>query len=289
MAKQKWAKTDYDIANLPANRRQVFLDVYKNRLGLIVDLGLLMLLFSLPMAAVNMLMLAQGADIHGAVTREELTAAEAAAQIMQIRNAGNLMHILTLSIFALGLAGGANVVKNLVWQEGVLFKSDFWTGIRSNGLAFVLTAAAAGILSYAGQYLLQLRFFEKGTALELGMAAIFAAGVLAVLTVPFVLVQATLYRLNWLQLVSNGFLLAMRSCLPTAAVVIGNILPFLLLLTDNYTVYIFAMLLLPVLAVPALMIADTLYVHSVLDKYINRENFPQIYRKGLTGNADHPD
>ncbi len=288
VAKVKSAKQDFDIARLPASRRQVFFDVYKNRASLMIDLGLLLLLFFLPLIAVHMLTLAQCAEIGRSLARQQLTAEEASIHLVQIQNAGNILSIPALMIFSVGLAGTAQVVKNLVWQEGVLLKGDFLQGIRSNWRCYSLTAMLAGGMHYVAQYLIHVGFFESGGALELGLVAVLAAVTLFALTIPFVLIQSTLYRLRYFQKFSNGFLLAMRTFLPTLGIVLVNVVPFLLLWIDDYTVHIFGMLLLPVLAVPPLMLLDTLYVHSVLDKYINRTHFPEIYRKGLISHADHP-
>ncbi len=286
MAKLKLAKTDFDIGRLPATRRQVLADIYRNRLPLLLDLGLVLLLFFLPLGAVSMLTLAQSADINHALVQGQITAKEAAVQLVQIRNAGNILLLPALVILALGLAGGANILKNLVWQEGVLFKGDFRQGIRSNWRCFGLTALLAGILNYTANYLVSLGFFERGTALEWGLIAVLAASGIFTLAVPFILIQSTLYNLGYMQKLSNALLLSMRTFFPTLGLALLNVLPFLVLLIDNYTVHIFAMILLPILAIPSLLLADTLYVHSVLDKYVNREHFPEIYRKGLRTDAD---
>ncbi len=286
MAKIKAAAQDYDTGRLPRTRVQLFKDIYRNRLGLMLDLGLCLLLFCLPLMAVNMLVLAQSMPIDQALAKGELSAREAAVRLVQLRNAGNILAVPALVILALGLSGAANVVKNLVWQEGVLFRADFKQGIRSNWRCFCLTALLAGVLNYAAQYLYHVGFFESGAALELGLVAVLAAAALFALALPFVLVQSTLYNLSYFQKLSNGLLLSLRSFFPAAALVIMNVLPFGLLLIDAYVLHIFAMLLLPVLVLPALLLGDTLFVHSVLDTYINRAHFPEIYRKGLWSDAD---
>ncbi len=286
MSKLKQAKNDFDIGNLPATRRQVLADIYRNRLPLLLDLGLVLLLFFLPLTAVGMLTLAQSADINHALVQGQIPAGEAAVQLIQIRNAGNILLLPALVILAVGLAGAANILKNLVWQEGVLFKGDFRQGITSNWRCFSLTALIAGVLNYAANYLVNVGFFESGTALEWGLIAVLAACGIFALAVPFVLIQSTLYHLGYVQKLSNALLLSMRTFFPTLGLVLLNVLPFLVLLIDNYTVHIFTMILLPILAIPSLLLVDTLYVHSVLDKYINREHFPQIYRKGLKTDAN---
>ncbi len=285
LAKVKRASVDFDITDLPATRWQVLRDVYRNRTPLLLDLGLLLMLFCLPIAAVCMLMLAQSADITQALTQNRITAAEASVQLIQIQNAGNVLLIPALVIFSLGLAGAANVIKNLVWQEGVLFKGDFRHGIRENWRCYALTAFLAGILHYVARYLLHISFFEAGTALELGLAAIVAASAIFALALPFLLIQSTLYQLGYAQKFINALLLSMRTFFPTLGLLLLHILPFGVLLIDNYTVYVFSLLLIPVLVLPTLILADTLYVHSILDRYINREHFPQIYRKGLRPDA----
>lgn len=282
MAKRKQAKFDYDVARLPATRRQVLRDIYKNRLPLLLDLGLMLMLFFLPIAAVNLLVLAQSLD----PALGELSAADTAGRLIELRNAGNILLIPALAILALGLAGAANIIKNLVWQEGVLFKGDFKKGIKSNGRCYCLTAVIAGILNYAAGYLVSVGFFESGTALQWSLIAIFAASFLFALALPFILIQSTLYNLGYIPKLTNGLLLSMRTFLPTLGILLLNVLPFLTLLIDNYTVYIFAHLLLPILVIPTLLLIDTLYVHSVLDKYVNGANFPEIYRKGLQSDAD---
>ncbi len=287
MAKRKQAKIDFDVANLPATRRQLFGDVYKTRLSLIFDLGLVLLGFFLPVVAVSMLTQLHSADIGYALAEDILSAEAAAAELMELRNAVNLLLIPCLLLLSLGLAGVCQIVKNLAWQEGILFRADFAKGVRENWRSFCMTALIAGILNYCCGYLFNIGFLRTGTGRDLGLAAVMAAGGIFALALPFVLIQSTLYNLSYGKKLVNGILLSMRTFFPTLGLLALNLLPFGLLLIENSLVRICALLLLPLAVLPCLVILDTLYVHSVLDTYINKDHFPEIYRKGLYSHADH--
>lgn len=54
---------------------------------------------------------------------------------------------LAAVIAAIGVAGGAYVIRNMVWTEGIFVANDFWRGIKQNfgvivgGVAFYIPSS----------------------------------------------------------------------------------------------------------------------------------------------------
>jgi len=114
--------------------------------------------------------------------------------------------------------------------------------------------------------------------------AIFLAVLFAVVA-PMVLCQSLVYKLSYFAKLKNAFMLSMRQPLVSFGLLVGNAAPWLLLLIDNKYTFMAFLVLLPVVVMPAQLIADIICCDIVLDKYVNKDNFPQIYRKGLNYDA----
>ena len=55
---------------------------------------------------------------------------------------------IALSIAAVGVSGGAYVIRNMVWTEGIFVANDFWRGIKLNFKQILLIALLYSVVFY---------------------------------------------------------------------------------------------------------------------------------------------
>lgn len=95
-----------------------------------------------------------------------------------------------------------------------------------------------------------------------------------------------IYNLTFFKKISNAFLLAMRMPHYTLSLLVIDIVPYLLLAIDNTYSYIAFSALLPIIVLPLQILVNMLICDSILDRFVNREHFPQIYKKGMYVRAE---
>ena len=281
----KKADKDYTTDKLPDNRFKLFWDLYANRISLILGVGLLCLLFLLPSFAVTIISNLKVYKINLELNSGYTTASEAASDIFATINTANLALVPCLALLGVGVAGICGVLRRLTWQDGVLFWHDFRQSIKENGGIFASTAAICGGLNWATQYCLRLQHFDNGTLAQVSLAVAIVATVLFAVVAPMLLCQSLVYKLSYFAKLKNAFMLSMRQPLVSFGLLVDNAAPWLLLLIDNKYTFVAFLVLLPVVVMPAQLIADIICCDIVLDKYVNKDNFPQIYRKGLNYDA----
>ena len=281
----KKAEKDYTTDKLPNNRFNLFWDLYANRLSLIIGVGVLCLLFLLPSFAVTIVSNLKVYKINLELNSGYTTASQAASNIFSTVNTANLVLIPCLAVLGVGIAGLCGVIRRLTWQDGILFWHDFWQSIKENGGIFACTGAICGGLNWATQYCLKLQYFDNGTLAQVSLVIAIIATVLFATISPILLCQSLVYKLPYLAKLKNAFLLSMRQPLVSFRLLIGNAAPWLLMLIDNKYTFVAFLVLLPIVVMPAQLIANLLCCDIVLDKFVNKEHFPQIYRKGLNYDA----
>ena len=133
---------EYARSTLPTNRWSLFWDIFKGRFGKLVLVNLIMVVTTLPLAALIVWrMLALGVEgtvgPYGAglgvgypILPELVGYAE-----MSMFQADLLFFALFIpagAIAALGISGGGYIIRNLIWTEGIFVTNDFLRGIRRN-------------------------------------------------------------------------------------------------------------------------------------------------------------
>jgi hypothetical protein len=268
---KKRAIKDFTEQNMPHNRPEVFKDILTTRFSTLISLGLLLLLFSLPSIIVVLL----SNQAIASINKEEKLEA-----FLKLINTQNLLLIIALLILSIGLAGIYRIIKLLVWQEGFLFWYDFKEGIKQNSKEFLITFLIIGLLNLSGQYIFLNTDIDKAILLILIVVIAFFAP-----TIVFTLNQSTIYNLSYLGKTKNSFLIGWKNWYTSIPVIILNIMFIILpVFISNPTAYLIVLLVTPLLFGPLLILFNTLYTHHYFDKYINKENFNEIYDKGIVRN-----
>lgn len=275
--KQKAASVDFTELQLPHNRRQQFSDCIKVRWALLIQTGAILFLFLLPCF---ILLIYRDFTVMGfaaQVSDGELTAEEYAQRLSGADLVFNAVNIVCLAVASVGFAGAARVFRQLIWGEAVFFRNDFITGIKSNGKAFLLIFVLAGAVLWIDNTVGSLQFpVEIVKYIPLGISVVF-------LLPPalFVLSQTVVYNNSASTSLKNACILYIKSAPVTVLFLVVLILPvftqFIPLVFVKYGVLLFITLFL----LPLYLLAWLLFSFSLFDKFINKENFPELYGRGI--------
>lgn len=156
----------YARASLPSNRWELFWDIFKGRFSKLFVVNLLVFLFFIPLIALfvfrYMMVVAEGTmypfmqvfgPAYGAPTN---MVGYAETILFRVDLLVYLFLPLALMIAAVGISGGAYVIRNMVWTEGIFVSNDFWRGIKQNikqmltifliyGLVFYITVLSGAL------------------------------------------------------------------------------------------------------------------------------------------------
>ena len=275
--RNKKAKSDFNEENLPSNRKEVFFDCLKIRFTAFLKLGLLLLLFSLPLIVVglvkdNILYYLEVSYLNGEISDEELSSIYLTTNIIFY-----IVEIFGYMIFSIGLAGSLRVIRQLVWGEGLFFGQDFFDGIKLNIKHYLLYGFMVGLFNFLSRTVLLSNIqYEILKAIPFGMClTIFLPPLL------YSLVESQIYTLKATQEYKNGFILYIKTLPKTLLATIVILLMLLFELITAFIIKYLVIILFIIFLLPIILLGEFLYFISQLDKYINKEQFPTIYDKGI--------
>lgn len=237
---------EYARSTLPTNRWQLFWDIIKGRIGKVVIINLLILLFCLPMIALfvfyNVTMQSQGlAGPYGTnlgigyPAIPDVTGQwEGMSLILNILFFGGA--VLASCIAAVGLAGGMYVIRNLLWTEGIFVANDFWKGIKLNYSNSLLACVFFTLFMFLTVYVWSV--VDYFTALgaytpwfTVAKVVCVIALVLAALMSLWMISLGVTYYQKKLALIKNAFIMMVGTLPQSIFFAVVAIAPFALIIT----------------------------------------------------------
>ena len=273
--KQEKHVTDADaIRSLPRTRKEVFFDLLKNRKMTLFALSCFTFMFFIPLAVdlfyfnfLETVAIAYGKDEY----------------LFSLVFYSMLIMLPCMLVGFVGFAGAFYTIKKLVWQEDINLAQDFLKGIKENVGHAIVNGIVFGIVLFGlvvgGSY---LYIFSPVAPIWCGIGI----GALILLFLVLGIVNALTFTqdvyysnpygvtfknafcffglLNWrvivLYVLTTGVVVAL-ACLNMVTLGIGL---FLFAILNSLVIVIY-----------------TLMSHSVFDKYINKEHYPDMVNKGL--------
>ena len=271
MKKMKCAAEDYTEADFPATRKEVFSECYREHFSLIFRLGLVCFLALIP---VLITMLLRDIYIIGVVEGlAEKTDEKIAAVYYQADAVFGLFQIGANALFAALFAGVIQILRQLLWNEPVFFGDDFKKGIKSNSLRYFAVAFLLSLTNYALNML-------SGSLVTYILSGVFIVMILPVSA--WFSLQGIYYKSGVLESIKNAVLFYIKTLPVTILLLVCTTVPFLL---ANSITLILAkcavIIVLALLYIVPLAMCWMLYATHVFDKFVNKENYPEIYRKGM--------
>jgi len=269
---------DLTVQDLPHTRREIFLDLIKTQKRQMVSLSMLFFVFLLPLVVdiliFGMYMLAIPSD-----------AANYSSIIFSLIFYMMIIAIPCIIIAFIGLAGLAHVCKMIAWQEGILTGPEFFSGIKKgfkHAIVFGFIWAISLFLLVVGS------LFLLRSQNSVSMPWLNSIGVGLCIVQFIILSIVCVYALTYDCYYVNSFAQIFKNCfIFFAAKFFKNLLLFVLttglvvgLMFVDFIAQIVIILVIAFLS-SYMMIAWTLLSHEAFDQYINQENYPDYYKKGL--------
>lgn len=198
--------------------------------------------------------------------------------IQAVRNSTNaqfgIIDNIALIPFLVFLPGMLRVIRQVFWNEPLIFKWDYHKGIRQNAGRFLLAALPICVIDAF------LKWVVPSTP-TLVLRAVWLVLLLPICI--WFLLQAVYYQLGIWTGFRNAVILYIRTWPVTLAFLAVTALPFYILSEVAYLqIYKYiALLTLGFVYVIPIATIWMLYASAVFDKYINKKNYPDFYRKGM--------
>lgn len=279
----KYASNDFSKDDLPLNRRKQFFAIYKNEWKTFLLIGLI---FLIPLAIYIVLQFMRWgfiANLIDASSSEDIASSKVSMVMVELIYQAILLPIY--AGFSVVLAGASRVIQRLVYGEGLLFKGDFFYGIRHNFkhiLVFTLIFGLVKALVVFGTSILNTNGGPIESVLSGVLEAIFSFVLVPVLF--YACSFSVTYKMKIGQELSNGFKLFFYTLLvPLLFSAILFVFKYLdiFYLSKALVVIPIVEVVFTLVILPILLLIWHLYTTSLFDKHLNENNYKEIYLKGL--------
>jgi len=274
--KRKASKFDFKESSLPSNRKELFFDVLKNNYRVLLKIGLVLIVFSLPLVMALFIKDYMAASFYTSYSTGSYNEEEYMSLISANNLLFNAINSITLGILGIGVAGIIKIVKRLCFLDPVFFMEDFKAGIKDSGKHMFFLFFIFGLIQLFNDYAL---------ANANSFVAVIPSCISFTIAYPtfmFMIMALAIYNITFGKCLYVSFMLYIKSALKTLLVYIVALVPFLILLLFNnlVTKYVIFMIEL-IFIIPILLVGVFDYCCLVFDKQINQTQYPEIYRKGL--------
>lgn len=271
-------KKDFSPNDLPRTRAQVYKRLLRTQWGKMLITNWWTLLFCVPILAWTLLCLSYGG-------RFDVTSVEGKQAYMRfLLTMRYPLSILFGGVAFVGFSGTVYTVRNLCWGMPVATTRTFFRGVKSSWLPFVATGLVASLLCCLFDFALTMLSFSAFDTLQkvLLYAVVTFAAVLLCCGIVFMLNLCSTYKMSPFTAVKNSFLLAIKYFLKTFGVLLITVLPLAVLcIIGSVWMYLVVYLVLAAFGFVHIATVWHLFTNSVFDNHINRQNYPDFYRKGL--------
>lgn len=282
MGKEK--SEGYARASLPSNRWELFWDIFKGRFGKLVIINLLVLLFCIPLvlllffrhvAILNYGTIYPFSQCFGVGYQAAFSMNGFAENIVyNVNMIVYLMLPIVVMIAAVGISGGAYVVRNMVWTEGIFVANDFWRGVKQNFRQIITIGLIFSLIFYVSVIAISLA--EQSIATGVSHKWLFVTMEIIVYTMLIMFSIMTLhmvtmcvtYDLKLKQLLKNSFLFALGLLPQNLFFILLGTIPFLLLIFGGFFMGI-AIILILLFGLSLFLLVWTDFSQWAYDKFVN--------------------
>lgn len=276
--KKKERQNDFTVKELPHTRTRIFLDLIKTQKRQMISLSMLLFVFLLPLVVdiliFNMYIISVPLDVENY-----------SAIVFSLVFYMMLIAIPCVMAGFIGLSGLAHVCKIIAWQEPVLSGPEFFSGIKKNFKHALLFGLIWGIslfvLVIGVLFMLRTRAIVEQSWLNgVGIGVCIVQFIVLSIVCIYSLTYGCYYTNTFRQVFRNSFVFFVAKFFKnllmfalTTGLVVG-------LMFVDFIAQIVIIIVIAFLS-SYMMIAWTLLSHEGFDQYINKENYPNYYKKGL--------
>ena len=280
--KKNYSDVEFQESFLPHNRKEELRFIFRNRKGLLLGMGGIFVLFSLPLLVTFLLRdfyLSRSYNLllEGAITEEQFNG---------FINTNNLLFsliaVVCIFILTIAFAGLFQIYKKLTFGEPVFFWYDFKKGLKNNIKPFLLISLILSIFIS----IFAVLFFFFGYYFWI----LIALGFFVLLILPIIVnmyFYSGLYSGSAKQVIANSLQLFLTAHFKGLVIFLGiifipvvsNILSFFLVITPAVNEFILMAFIF--FLFPTFLLMQYLFCFSIFDEKINRVFFPDKYKIGL--------
>lgn len=274
----------YARSTLPSNRWELFWDIFKGRFGKLFFINVLVLLFCLLVVflvlIMNNMLAYYGSqsgfsqnigvgypavpDMAGLVEQIDVTVKQQMLLVLPI----------CLMVAAVGISGGAYVIRNMVWTEGIFVANDFWKGVKQNYFVVMASLLLFAVLFYLTQisigYADVLIATQTGSKVWLTIGKGFSYVFLgfAFICTAWMITMGVTYDLKFFKLLKNAFLFTIALLPMNLFFLLIACIPFVFFLFGGFGT-ILGVILGLILGFSWFLLVWTDYSQWAFDKFIN--------------------
>ncbi len=274
----------YARASLPSNRWELFWDILKGRFSKLIIINLLVLLFCLPVIAILVFRYI-GLSNFGATYpfMQPFGVAYQAPISVQGMHENIVLSVNVLAyafmplaavIAALGVAGGAYVIRNMVWTEGIFVANDFWLGIKKNAKSMIAIAIVFSVIFYLTNISVSILDLVMLSSPELEwlfiICKVLCYGLLAFFSIMtlHMITMAVTYELTFRQLFKNTFMFTLAMLPQNLFFILLCAIPFVLFFFEGIF-FIAGVVVFALFSISYVLLIWTDYCQWAYDKFIN--------------------
>lgn len=276
MRKEKIRTEDYSQRERPKTRSKQFLDIFKHRFLELLKLSLLQTVFNLPLLITIFFFWIVLGQASGTSNPQ--------GSMMMIFLIQGASFLVSLPISFVGLTGSFYALKKLVYAEGEFASSSFFYGLKEEwkkGLALGIIAGLSAGIAIIGIYFFLLAPYDIVTWVKgFGIAVVIIQLIVVLMISYYSVAQVVVYKNKLRFILKNSFLMVlMRFPINLGLLILypGGFIALVCIMP--YTMY--AGLVLMIISAAFGHLVWLLNAISAFDKFINKEQFPDYYRKGL--------
>ncbi len=273
MKKEIVRNTDYQKEERPETRFKQFFDIFFHRFVELLKLSLLQAVFNMPLVVSLVL-------FHQLVRSSTSMGSLMTVFLIQ----GGSLLISMPSVFV-GLTGVFYCFKKIIHSDGEYASSSFFIGMREewkNGLLIGLIAGFSFALTIIGCFYFYYYVPSFNTVIAgFGIAILIIQALIILMVCYYSIGQVVFYKNPLRFVLKNSFIMTLiRFPINLLLTIIHPGILVALFVIMDITMYVGIVLLIFLVGIGHLI--WNLNVISAFDKYINKENYKDIYLKGLS-------
>lgn len=270
---QNQNQSQADVSRLPHNRWQVFTDRLQTHFGKFILLGLLLLLFALPLFAVRFFTDLMISSLQESFNSAQITEQQFVDTVKTIQLFSSLANVVGYVIFGIGVMGVLRHVRKMAWSEPTSFWYDFGIGIKQN-LGGLWCFLAIGVLNAFASVCMQ-NYTDVVAVIPFCLQVFVLFPIIL-----HIVVQLSIYNhKTWDLITTSAFIYVKTVPLSIVFSLLFTSYGLFDLISSFAVKYLLKMAF--VILLPIAMLGWFLYCCSALDKYVNRQSYPQIVDKGI--------
>ncbi len=274
--KKQERKNDFTISDLPMTYPALWRDGVKQRCGTLLLFGAISLASLLPGIGILLWEDIYSFQLSDQIEMGQITFEEARILSFWNRNIAGSLFLVAVPLFLIVSFALMRYFRLMSFEEPIFWKEDFFSSLKATWKIGLIYGLIFAILFWVSLFVAGSDISAYLRYIPVVFVFLFIAP-----TILYSLTLAPYYELPFFGYFIRSVLLYLKHLPISLLFLVGFSLPFALFLVGNPFIRYPILIVYVMLIYPLLMYAWTVYCLSIYDKDINKDDFPDFYRKGL--------